>query len=131
MPKNEDTLAYFKRYSKFYLNGDKTCWRVEAIDWISTPGVLEVSAIEYYANDTEDDIENGIVGGLIVEPEIPESDSEIIGETFIKIKKRYKYEFKGSMACEWSVSEGAPVKLIFDENDPRKVEVCWTSAFSG
>jgi hypothetical protein len=32
---------------------------------------LEVAAVEYYANTTEDDIENGIVGGLIVKPTSP------------------------------------------------------------
>jgi len=40
MPQNEDTLKYFKRYSKFYLQDSSICWRVEAIDWISTPGIL-------------------------------------------------------------------------------------------
>ena len=72
LPLNDDTLSYFKRYSKFYLQNDamkedKICWRVEAIDWISTPGILEINAVEYYANETEDNIEEGIVGGLIVE----------------------------------------------------------------
>jgi hypothetical protein len=42
------------------------CWRVEATDSISVPGILEITAVEYYANETEDDIENGVVGGLIV-----------------------------------------------------------------
>jgi hypothetical protein len=71
MPKNEDTLKYFKRYSKFYLqNIDTTepvCWRVEAVDSISMPGILEINAIEYYSNDWADDVENGIVDGLIAE----------------------------------------------------------------
>jgi len=62
MPKNEDTLKYFKRYSKFYLpNADmperEICWRVEAFDSISTPGILEITAVEYYANEFEDDTE--------------------------------------------------------------------------
>ena len=65
MPKDEATLQYFTRYSKFYLNGDKTCWRVAAIDWISTPGILEVTAVEYYSNEMEDEkkIYITIVGG--------------------------------------------------------------------
>ena len=46
----------------------KVCWRIEAIDWISMPGIIEINAVEYYSNETEDDIENGIVGGLITEP---------------------------------------------------------------
>jgi hypothetical protein len=37
------------------------------------PGILEITAVEYYANEHEDDIENGIAGGLVevnkVEPE--------------------------------------------------------------
>jgi hypothetical protein len=40
---------------------------VEAVDSISMPGILEINAIEYYANEDADDVENGIVDGLIVE----------------------------------------------------------------
>jgi len=64
MPLNEETKKYFRRYSKFYLQGDPTCWRVEAWDWLSTPGILEVNAVEYFANESEDDIDAGIAGGL-------------------------------------------------------------------
>lgn len=134
MPKNEETLSYFKRYGKFYLNGDKVCWRVEAVDWISTPGVLEITAVEYYANETEDDIENGIVGGLIVEPENPntsEEEAQIQGDTFIKVKKTYEYVFKGAIAREWSVDAGTPVELTPCPTDPRKISIKWNNAFSG
>jgi hypothetical protein len=88
MPLNDETLEYFTRYSKFYLQTDsgidikKICWRVEAIDWISTPGILEVVAVEYYSNEHEDDLDNGIVGGLIVEeenPNSPEVEATIVG----------------------------------------------------
>ena len=93
---NFHKLNYFKRYNKFYLNGEEICWRVAAIDWVSTPGILEVNAIEYYANETEDDIENGIVGGLVAEPVNPNdetTDAAINGETFIKPRKVYTYTF--------------------------------------
>jgi hypothetical protein len=36
------------------------------VDWISTPGILEINAVEYYSNTFEDDLESGTVGGLIV-----------------------------------------------------------------
>jgi hypothetical protein len=84
------------------------CWRVEATDWISTPGILEVTAVEYYANETEDDIDNGIVGGKITPietPNTPEEESTIIGETFIKVKKTYSYRFNGRTAELWSVDK--------------------------
>jgi hypothetical protein len=76
MPKRKDVLEYFKRYSKFYLSPSmfeedpenqyeeyRICFRVEATDWISTPGVFEITAVEYYSNEHEDDIEHGLVIG--------------------------------------------------------------------
>lgn len=134
LPKNEFTLKQFKRYSKFYLEGYDTCWRVEAVDQFSTPGILEVIAVEYYANETEDDIANGVVGGLIVEPENPnsaEQDATIIGETFIKVKKNYTYTFKGRAIYEWKVDKKYPVILEVSKTDPRVVELKWDSTYSG
>ena len=133
MPKNEATLNYFKRYKKFYLQGDETCWRVEATDWISMPGILEVIAVEYFANEDEDDIEAGIVGGLIEEISNPndESKDRILGEVFIKPKSTYEYEFNGTLKAEWSVEEKYPVSIIVDENNRKKVTLKWEQSYSG
>lgn len=132
MPKTEDTLEYFKRYTKFYLQGDDTCWRVEATDWISMPGVLEVTAVEYFANEDEDDIEAGIVGGLIEEVVDPnEGNERIVGETFIKPKKVYIYEFEGILQSEWTVEKDCPVVLIKDPDHVRRVSVRWEPGYSG
>jgi len=94
MPRTEAALKYFKRYAKFYLRDKEAgaldiCWRVEAIDWISTPGILEINAEEYYANEFEDDKTTGIAGGLIVDlvsPNDQKTEYYIDGETFIKPK---------------------------------------------
>ena len=133
MPRNEDTLNYFKRYQKFYLQDDDTCWRVEATDWISTPGILEVTAVEYYANETEDDIENGVVGGLIEKIEDPngEEKNQIIGETFIKPKMAYEFSFTGRESAVWAVDKNYPVKLTVSADDPRYVTLIWTGGYSG
>ena len=131
MPKSDATVNYFKRYNKFYLQGDDTCWRVEATDWISTPGILEVIAVEYYANEVEDDIDNGIVGGLIQEIEIPNEKNGIEGPSFIKVKKSYEYEFTGRVAANWYVDPQYPVVLQQDPSDPRKLTLTWASTFSG
>jgi hypothetical protein len=114
------------------LQGSDVCWRIEATDELSTPGIIEVTAVEYYANETEDDIENGIVGGLITEIEDPNAGEEvIIGETFIKVKKSYSYTFKGRAASEWIVDKKYPVKLEHDERDPRNITLTWTAGYSG
>ena len=140
IPLNNATLKYFQRYSKFYLQSDtneymnNVCWRVEAIDWLSTPGILEVAAVEYYANETEDDIENGIVGGLTVKPANPndeEVEEAIIGETFIKPKKEYEFYFNGGLYLDWEIDKKYPVSIIVDEMDPKRIKLKWNSSYSG
>ena len=143
MPKNKETLKKFKRYSKFYLQGtvegeDKTCWRVEAIDSFSSPGILEINAVEYYANETVDDIDNGIVDAFIVKPmdPNPEIDTEfqIYGETFIKPKKEYIYYIDGSLSGQWYLNDNSlPVKFetFEDEKGHNAVRIKWTAPMSG
>ena len=135
LPKNDYTVDYFTRYKKFYLQGDKTCWRVEATDWISTPGILEVIAVEYYANETEDNIEEGIVGGLLEQIKDPNdsniSAKTIVGETFIRVKKSCEFFYEGNEEALWNVDKKYPVKLTIDPEDGKKVTVYWDSSFSG
>ena len=132
LPKTADTLSYFQRYNKFYLADDelKVCWRIEAIDWLSMPGVLEINAVEYYANEFEDNLENGTVGTLKTEPINPNNsfiEDTITGETFIKPKKEYEYEYIGNLVGKWSVKENYPVKLI---QDGKKVKLRWLNTYS-
>ena len=133
LPKTEDTLSYFQRYNKFYLADDelKVCWRIEAIDWLSMPGILEINAVEYYANEFEDNLENGTVGTLKTEPINPNNsfiEDTITGETFIKPKKEYEYEYIGNLVGKWSVKENYPIKLI---QDGKKVKLRWLNTYSG
>ena len=133
LPKTADTLSYFQRYNKFYLADDelKVCWRIEAIDWLSMPGVLEINAVEYYANEFEDNLEDGTVGTLKTEPINPNNsfiEDTIVGETFIKPKKEYEYEYIGNLVGKWSVKENYPIKLI---QDGKKVKLRWLNTYSG
>jgi hypothetical protein len=134
MPKTESAVKYFQRYNKFYLKGDKDyniCWRVEAVDWLSMPGILEINAVEYYANESEDDLENGIVGALIAEPVSPntqEQEENITGPTFIKPKREYEFAYVGNKVGEWSVEKGIPVSL---EQNGKTVKLRWHDTYSG
>lgn len=138
MPATEENLRYFRRYSKFYLQDNipgslQVCWRVEAIDWISMQGVLEINAVEYYANETEDDMENGIVGGLIVKEQNPNdeiTDEAIVGESLIRPRKTYEYYFSGNALQEWIIDKKYPIEYEVIE-DERKIILQWTSAYSG
>lgn len=140
MPRNKDTLTYFQRYSKFYLQDPEegalqVCWRVEATDWISTPGILEVTAVEYYANESEDDVEKGLVGSLITKPINPnstESEYKIAGDTFIKPHGVYTYKFRGLGGNAWTIdTDKYPVQFTVNPKDDREIHLKWTSSFSG
>lgn len=143
MPKNEHTMAYFKRYSKFYLLTSedenlpeeyRVCWRVEATDWVSMPGVFEITAVEYYANDDEDDIKNGIVGALIVEEEDPNTESVntlIDGPTFIKPLTEYTFEWKGvNNGNLWKFDSNLPLTVNISR-DGKTISIKWNRATSG
>ncbi len=142
LPRTEDALKYFRRYSKFYLQGEEegspqVCWRVEAVDWISSPGVLEITATEYYINEFEDDLEDGIAGGLIVKPPVdPNPDPEpseptIEGPTFIKTKIKYTYTYSEVEPAEWSIEEQCPARLIPVPDNPLQIQICWDAAYGG
>lgn len=125
MTKTPEALRYFRRYSKFYLKGieeeDKNiCWRVEATDSISMPGILQVVAVEYFANETRDDLDNSLVDGLVMEPVDPNAETEIDdliqGDTFIKPKKEYTYFYRGKETAQWSIVGKAPVEIVSQTN---------------
>ena len=143
MPKNPLTMNRFKRYDKFYLAGaddpdDKICWRVEATDSISTPGILEIQATEYFSNNTQDDVDNGLVGVLITPEADPNPSTErkvvfIAGETFIKPSKVYEYTIGIPSNQKWEVDKKYPVKLepFTNEKGYSCVRVKWLSPYSG
>ena len=133
LPATIEVLSYFKRYSKFYIQslkeGDSpVCWRVEATDTISMPGILEISAYEYYINEQKDDVENGIVnawGEKIPEPQ----DITIEGEVFIKPKQSYIYKYTGEENAEWSVNDSRlPIKI---QPNGKEVTITWTTTYTG
>lgn len=135
MPKNDYTLKYFKRYTKFYLQDGtdehKVCWRVEAVDWISMPGVLEINGVEYYTNETEDDVDAGIVGAKLKPVQNPNGEEDpagIIGETFIKPKKQYIYSCIDKSKT-WSIDSHVPVQSSIDK--AKNLVLTWTASYSG
>ena len=143
IPKNLDTLKYFKRYSKFYLSDglNNVCWRIEAVDSFSMPGVIQFTAVEYYANDAVDNVEEGIANmNKIVEEQVKERKTKelnyIDGETFVKPKTTNVYTFRGASRGgkgTWSVDDRYPVILKPYTNDKNQqvVEIKWDNMYSG
>lgn len=131
VPKTEENLNSFQRYKKFYLQGDKICWRIEGVDIYSSDGVIEVNAKEYYANEFNDDIEKGIVDGKVIpieDPNPPEIKNIIEGETFIKPKQTHSYTFIGEINANWSYDTKLPLDVTIED---KTITVMWTSNYSG
>ena len=134
LPATAEVLSYFKRYSRFYIQplkqGDSpVCWRVEATDTISMPGILELTAYEYYINEQEDNVEEGVVDAW--GEEIPQpQDIDILGETFIKPKKSYTYEYVGEKikGAKWVLDSRLPIEAQVDNN---KITIKWTTTYTG
>lgn len=131
VPNNDETRKFFKRYTEFYLQDCSTCWRIEGVDALTTLGVIEVYAKEYYSNKDKD--KDGIVDGLIepIKPNTLDEEKTIRGETFIKVKQTVDYTFNGNTAGKWFVDEKYPVVLEVNSEDPRKVTLKWTGSYSG
>lgn len=134
LPANEEVLKYFKRYSKFYIQplkkGDSpVCWRVEATDTISMPGILEITAYEYYINEQTDNVEEGIVNAY--GEKIPELQSNnILGDIFIKPKKFYTYKYIGEEEAEWSYISDSELPIETHINN-KEITIKWKTSYTG
>jgi hypothetical protein len=115
----------------------KTCWQVEATDSFSTPGILELNAVEYYANETTDDVDNGIVDAFVVKPVDPNPDvgdeCEVFGFTFIKPKKEYEYFIYNSLNDKWYLDNNLPVtyKTYRTDEGYNAIKLIWSTPMSG
>ena len=132
LPATVEVLTHFKRYSKFYIQplkeGDSPiCWRVEATDTISMPGILEITAYEYYINEQTDNVEEGMVDAW--GEEIPEpQDTTIEGEIFIKPKKSYTYKYMGEEVANWSFDNRLPIEAKIND---KEITIKWTTTYTG
>ena len=134
LPYNDDNVKLCQRYNKFYLQNDpnKTCWRIEATDLYSTPGIIEINAVEYYSNETADDIDNGIVNGLIQPIQDPNEGKEngIIGDTFIKPKVVYEYKYDGIKSGKWTWDKKLPLTVKVNE-ETNTLKLRWETTYCG
>lgn len=152
IPKNEKTLKFFKRYQKFYIWSEDgsvydTCWRVEAVNNISMTGVIEVNAVEYYANEFTDDRDAGLADVFkmpdpILKRKIIDKNEDnnkilnIVGETFIKPKKEYDFNLNiKNIRGTWKIEgNDVPVRIISEGTNDKgfaTIKLKWDSTYSG
>lgn len=130
MANTEQNRRAFQRYARFQF--DDCYWMVQAPDFISTPGVFEITAEEDYECHGDE---------LLVEktdpnPEIPTNKNGILGETFTKPLAPLTFKPKLTMAgYQWSVTLPSENKEIDDvietEIHGNEFKVTWTAMVSG
>lgn len=152
VPKTAETIAFFDRrianngetYDKFALRPlHEECvgwmaYHIENADWISTPGAIEVTALEVHTNGNEFD-ENGlfipdnsdVVNRVVEDYNDYQVEDLIVGETFIRPTLTYEYKYDGEFPMGEFVIEGnkAPVHVI--EKSSSHIKLKWTRTHSG
>lgn len=131
MPDNEENQKLFNRYCRFTFKG-KT-WKVQVQDNISTPGIIEVVALEdYECHGNETIIE-------VVDPN-PIKDAEeyqISGDTFTKPMVKQNYKAVSAAKANWSISLPASNNkdledvLRYTELEDGSIDITWIAMVSG
>ena len=104
--KDEFTLDYFERFKKIKI--DNKPWEVQAVDTMSSAGIIEVALKETFSNTLEEemkDAETEINGNQ--EAGLP----RIVGSTIVYPYETYSYSIDGLTNGVWSVDNMKLVKI--------------------
>lgn len=130
---NEETLKYFNRFKKVIIHGKP--WEVQAIDSISTPGIIEMSLKETYTNSIQDNL-NEVIKQIDDKNKVIEQDTAepyILGESEVYPYEVHHYELRNyNGRGRWYVSNESRsnmIKLI--DNTDVSVEIQIITGKSG
>lgn len=135
---NEQNRLYFNQYQTFLLKGDM--YRIEQVDNISMPGVIQMNATKYYANLIEDDVEEDLKNAWNIQPVIPEYPTQYGIEGPLTIKPLFEAEFSAIVeGGTWYIIENTelpwnrqlPVEFVEFDVSQKTVHVKWTARTSG
>lgn len=131
IPKTEQNMRLFERYVTFEFGG--RFWQIVAPDTISTPGIIEIPAVEDYECHHSD---------LLVEvvdpnPPVEEYEDTIEGETFVKPLEQSIYTVTSyNSNFNWIVTLASDNKDVEDTveweiREDGSIAVTWISMVSG
>lgn len=129
MADTEQNRRTFERYKRFTFDG--RYWKVQAPDFISTPGIYEIQAEEDYECTGDE------MFVKVEQPEpLPADVNEILGDISIKPTEEHYYYMKMPVDGEWSITLPATNNKEIDDVLDYKVvgnrlKVTWTLLRSG
>lgn len=104
--KDEFTLDYFERFKKIKIN-DKP-WEVQAVDTMSSMGIIEVALKETFSNTLEEEIKNAETE---TNGNQEAGSPHILGSTIVYPYETYSYSIDGLTNGIWSVDNMKLVKI--------------------
>lgn len=126
--KDEDTLAYFKRFDRVIINGKS--WEVQAYNdnyssSASNPdsGIIRVALKETYTSTDQQIREMNAAD--------QSTDSEITGPDVLAPYDEIKFSAKGAAAAEWeiSIADNNIISYSIDDNNDLNIVVLTTKAY--
>ena len=118
--KDEYTDDFFHRFTKIKFLGKN--YEVQAIDGISTEGIIDIYLKEYFSNSILDEIQEEEKDTPIIDP-LPEGSPEILGDSEV-----YPYDVKEFTDGQWAVNSN---KVIILNKSESKVTIKITTGRSG
>lgn len=131
MADTEVNRRTFERYKRFEFDG--RYWKVQAPDFISTPGIIEIQAEEDYECRGD---EMFIEASEPEQEKVPDYINEILGDRTVKPLESHMYSMKFEEDGKWWISLPATKnKEVEDVLEYKilgnRIKVTWTSTMSG
>ena len=104
--KDEFTLDYFERFKKIKI--DNKPWEVQAVDTISSMGIIEVALKETFSNTLEEEIKDAETQ---TNGNQEAGSPHILGSTIVYPYETYSYSIDGLTNGIWSVDNMKLVKI--------------------
>lgn len=105
------TIDYFNRFKVVYIQGKP--WEVQAVDNISTPGIIEVALKETFMNTIETNIDLAVEQSKDVVEEVKQEGTYITGPLEIYPYDVVEYTVKNAAAAgSWSIKNASKKNLV-------------------
>ena len=104
--KDEFTLDYFERFKKIKI--DNKPWEVQAVDTMSSTGIIEVALKETFSNTLEEEMKNAETE---TNGNQEAGSPHILGSTIVYPYETYSYSIDGLTNGAWSVDNMKLVKI--------------------
>ena len=112
LPQNEETLSYFHRFNKVTISGRP--WEVQAVDDLSTPGLIQIHLKETFNNTIETDIKKAVNNSINVDIIDEKEETYIHGpsEIYPYDSKTYELRNYNGITGTWSIENASRSNMV-------------------